>query len=59
MIHYVIAAVDRGDAILTEEVECRAGESLEQLEERIHGVEHGLIVRATSKIVQELAAKRK
>ena len=39
----------RGDAEFPEE----------QLEERIHGVEHGLIVRATSKIVQELAAKRK
>lgn len=44
MIHEVIAEVDAGEAIVTKEVELREGEGLEGLEERIHRVEHGLIV---------------
>lgn len=44
MIHEVIAEVDAGEAIVTEEVELKEGEGLEDLEERIHSVEHGLIV---------------
>lgn len=58
MIHYVIAAVDRGEPILTEEVECREGETLESLEARMHEVEHGLIVRATAQVSQETMAKK-
>ncbi|OLN95842.1 Phosphoribosylglycinamide formyltransferase [Colletotrichum chlorophyti] len=59
MIHYVIAEVDRGEPIITEEIECRAGESLEDLETRFHLVEHGLIVRATQKVAQEVLARKR
>ncbi|KAF2026926.1 phosphoribosylglycinamide formyltransferase [Setomelanomma holmii] len=47
MIHEVIAEVDAGEAISTQEVELKEGESLDDLEERIHKVEHGLIVEGT------------
>ncbi|KAF9691694.1 hypothetical protein EKO04_010479 [Ascochyta lentis] len=47
MIHEVIAEVDAGKAIVTREVELRGEESLEELEERMHKVEHGLIVEGT------------
>lgn len=58
MIHYVIAKVDRGQPIMTREIECREGEKLEELEQRIHSHEHELIVEATAKVVGELRAKR-
>lgn len=58
MIHYVIAKVDRGQPIMTREIECRAGETLEELQQRIHSHEHELIVEATAKVVGELLAKR-
>ncbi|KAL2883544.1 Bifunctional purine biosynthetic protein ADE5,7 [Colletotrichum sp. CLE4] len=59
MIHYVIETVDRGEPILIEEVEIRAGDSLADVEERMHSVEHGLIVKATAKVVQEILEKKK
>jgi phosphoribosylglycinamide formyltransferase len=49
MIHEVIAEVDAGEAIVTKEIELREGESLDELEERVHEVEHGLIVEGTRK----------
>lgn len=58
MIHYVIAKVDRGEPIMTREIECREGETLEDLEQRIHSHEHELIVEATTKVVGELLAKK-
>ncbi|KAK2611147.1 hypothetical protein N8I77_004521 [Diaporthe amygdali] len=58
MIHYVIAQVDRGQPIMTREIECREGETLEDLEQRIHSYEHELIVEATAKVVGELLAKK-
>lgn len=58
MIHYVIAEVDRGAPILTKEIECREGESLEDLEQRIHSHEHELIVAATAKVVDEILAEK-
>jgi phosphoribosylglycinamide formyltransferase len=54
MIHEVIAEVDAGDAIVTREVELRAGEGLEELEARMHEVEHGLIVEGTKKALEGL-----
>ncbi|KAF1937035.1 phosphoribosylglycinamide formyltransferase [Clathrospora elynae] len=54
MIHEVIAEVDAGEAIVTAEVEIREGESLEELEGRIHGVEHGLIVEGTRRTLEGL-----
>ncbi|KAH7408568.1 phosphoribosylglycinamide formyltransferase [Phaeosphaeria sp. MPI-PUGE-AT-0046c] len=54
MIHEVIAEVDAGDAVVTQEVELRQGEGLEELEERMHAVEHGLIVEGTRKMLAEM-----
>lgn len=57
MVHYVVLQVDRGDAILTHEVPF-AGETLPELEEKIHACEHGLIVRAAAKVVGEIIGQR-
>jgi phosphoribosylglycinamide formyltransferase len=54
MIHEVIAEVDAGEAVVTREVEIREGETLEGLEERMHAVEHGLIVEGTRKTLEGL-----
>ncbi|KAF3762307.1 phosphoribosylglycinamide formyltransferase activity protein [Cryphonectria parasitica EP155] len=58
MIHYVIAEVDRGEPIMTREIECREGETLQDLEQRIHSREHELIVAATAKVVGGILAER-
>ncbi|KAI0396673.1 formyl transferase [Xylariaceae sp. FL0594] len=59
MIHYVIKEVDRGEPIETQEIVIYEGESLEQLEARIHEEEHKLIVKATAKLAQGIiSAKR-
>ena len=57
MIHYVIEEVDRGEPILIQEIECKNGEDLHQLQERFHAQEHELIVNATAKVVSMLMAK--
>jgi len=54
MIHEVIAEVDAGEAVVVEEVKLREGETLEELEERIHGVEHGLIVEGTRRTLEKI-----
>ncbi|KAI9728978.1 MAG: hypothetical protein M1828_000063 [Chrysothrix sp. TS-e1954] len=45
-IHYVICELDKGPAILYENVRIRDGESLEELEERMHRVEHRRVSQA-------------
>ncbi|KAI9765820.1 MAG: hypothetical protein M1840_007102 [Geoglossum simile] len=45
MIHYVVRDVDRGEPIVVREVEMGKREALEDLEGRIHVVEHELIVK--------------
>ncbi|KAF1847330.1 phosphoribosylglycinamide formyltransferase [Cucurbitaria berberidis CBS 394.84] len=57
MIHEVIAEVDAGEAIVTAEVALRREESLEELEARIHEVEHGLIVEGTRRTLEGLGKK--
>ncbi|KAH3904216.1 5'-phosphoribosylglycinamide transformylase [Parastagonospora nodorum] len=57
MIHEVIAEVDAGEAIVTKEVELREGEGLEELEGRMHEVEHGLIVEGTRRALEGLRKK--
>ncbi|KAI9336745.1 phosphoribosylglycinamide formyltransferase [Obelidium mucronatum] len=47
MVHRVIADVDRGDVIVAEEVPILDTDTLESLEDRIHKVEHEIIVRGT------------
>jgi phosphoribosylglycinamide formyltransferase len=54
MIHHVCLEVDRGAPIMTQEIECREGESLEDLETRIHAAEHDLIVKATAQKVEDI-----
>ncbi|KAF3906169.1 hypothetical protein ABW20_dc0100758 [Dactylellina cionopaga] len=44
MIHYVIKEVDRGEPIVVKKVEIGSGESVEELTERIHKIEHVAIV---------------
>lgn len=46
MVHYVIAAVDRGEVILKREIPIEPSDTLEQLEGRIHAHEHQLLVEA-------------
>ncbi|KAL5606162.1 hypothetical protein BROUX41_006071 [Berkeleyomyces rouxiae] len=58
MIHYVIAEVDRGDPIMIQEVPCKTGETLHDLEERMHKAEHEIIVKATAKVVAEIVEKK-
>ncbi|KAJ2159437.1 phosphoribosylglycinamide formyltransferase [Coemansia sp. RSA 552] len=46
MVHHVIPEVDKGAPILTEEVPCVEGDTLENLEDRIHAVEHRILPEA-------------
>ncbi len=59
MVHYVIHEVDRGEAILVEYVEFKSGESLEELTERIHEVEHLIIVKGTGLATVRLWEERR
>ncbi|SLM33458.1 phosphoribosylglycinamide formyltransferase [Lasallia pustulata] len=58
MIHYVITEVDMGEPILVEEIGIRKGESLEELEQRIHQIEWVTIVEGTSKALERLQQKK-
>lgn len=53
MVHRVIEAVDEGEPLVIETVECRVGEELSGLEERIHEVEWRVIVQAVRKAIDE------
>lgn len=48
MVHRVTAEVDVGPPLLVEEVQMIPGESLEALAQRMHKVEHELLVRAVA-----------
>ncbi len=54
MVHKVIPAVDKGEPLLIEEVPILEKDSLDDLETRIHTVEHRLIVQAAKKVLDEL-----
>ncbi|RWA12636.1 hypothetical protein EKO27_g2450 [Xylaria grammica] len=58
MIHYVVEEVDRGAPVLTQEIQIRDEESLEDLEKRIHEYEHELIVKATALLAQKIVAAK-
>ncbi|KAG4222640.1 hypothetical protein PC116_g28886 [Phytophthora cactorum] len=58
MIHYVIAEVDRGEPILVQKIKIEEGESLEDLEQKIHGYEHELIVKATAMLAEKISAAK-
>lgn len=57
MIHKVIPLLDAGEPIIIKEIEMIKGESLEDLEIRIHQVEHIALVEAVVKIVKILGGK--
>ena len=44
MVHHVIREVDRGAPIITQEVEIRNQDKLEDLQNRLHAAENKLIV---------------
>lgn len=53
MVHEVVAEVDRGTPVIVREIECKKGESLEELQTRIHEVEHEIIVEGARKVLQQ------
>ena len=54
MIHYVIEQVDMGQHIVVRDVELRKNETLQQLEERFHSIEHDAIVEGTKIALERL-----
>ncbi|KIR36970.1 phosphoribosylglycinamide formyltransferase [Cryptococcus deuterogattii MMRL2647] len=54
MVHRVVAEVDRGEPLLVKEVEIKVDDKLEDLEERIHSVEHEIIVDGARLVLEEL-----
>lgn len=57
MVHRVVREVDRGQPVIVEEVEIKPGEPIEAFEERLHKVEWQIIVKATAKILDEVAPR--
>ena len=55
MIHKVIPELDAGDPVVEKRVPLVEGDTLADLEERIHKVEHVAIVEAVAKVYQQLA----
>ncbi|KAJ2849665.1 phosphoribosylglycinamide formyltransferase [Coemansia brasiliensis] len=55
MVHYVIPEVDKGSPILIEQVPCMDDDSLEDLESRIHSVEHEILPKAVKHVLQSSA----
>jgi len=54
MVHRVVKDVDRGDPLVVREVEMEKGEPIEEFQERIHEVEHEVIVQAAKKVLNEV-----
>lgn len=54
MVHRVIREVDRGEPLIVREIPIRKDETLEQLEDRIHEVEHQIIVEGAKLVLEEL-----
>ncbi|QIX00922.1 hypothetical protein AMS68_006439 [Peltaster fructicola] len=52
MVHYVIVDVDMGEPIVQREVDITGCETLEQLQERIHKLEHVLIVEGAKAVLE-------
>ena len=58
MVHYVIEEVDMGEPILEASVDIQGCKHLQELEERIHHKEHGLIVDGTKTAIDTLIKQR-
>lgn len=59
MVHYVIDEVDRGEPIQVEYVDFKPDETLEELIERMHDVEHLIIVKGTRLATERLWEERR
>lgn len=53
MVHRVIKEVDQGEPILVREVEIMSEDDLPALEQRIHSVEHDLLVESVTQVLTE------
>ena len=53
MVHFVIRDVDMGRPVLEREVQMEGCGTLEELEGRVHEVEHGAIVEGVRKVLEE------
>lgn len=58
MVHEVVKEVDRGQPLLVREVPFEEGDTLADIEERIHAVEHKIIVEATKQALQDLKQQK-
>ncbi|WWC66554.1 uncharacterized protein I206_100457 [Kwoniella pini CBS 10737] len=54
MVHRVVAEVDRGEPLVVREIEIKKEDKLEDLEARIHEVEHQIIVEGAKLVLEEL-----
>jgi phosphoribosylglycinamide formyltransferase len=54
MVHHVVKDVDRGEPLVVREVEIVKGEPIETFEERLHKVEHEIIVQAAAKVLDNI-----
>jgi formyltetrahydrofolate-dependent phosphoribosylglycinamide formyltransferase len=58
MVHRVIQEVDGGEPLLVKEVEIKPEDDLSALQERIHQVEHVLLVQGASLVLEEENQKK-
>ena len=54
MVHWVVPEVDAGPTVAVAEVEIKDGESVDDLEQRVHRTEHELLVQAIHKVLPTL-----
>ncbi|WVR05769.1 hypothetical protein IAU60_002794 [Kwoniella sp. DSM 27419] len=54
MVHRVVAEVDRGEPLVVRQVEIKKEDKVEDLENRIHEVEHEIIVEGARLVLEEL-----
>jgi phosphoribosylglycinamide formyltransferase len=54
MVHRVVKEVDRGEPIIVREVEIVPEDNLAALEQRIHNVEHDILIESVIKVLAEL-----
>ncbi|TFK38682.1 phosphoribosylglycinamide formyltransferase [Crucibulum laeve] len=54
MVHRVVKDVDRGEPLIVREIPLEKGEPIEKFEERLHRVEHEIIVEGAKKVLDEL-----
>jgi len=54
MVHRVVKDVDKGEPLIVREVGIIKGEPIEAFEERLHEVEHEIIVQAAAKVLNEV-----